>query len=205
MIYLVTGFPKSGTSGMMGSLDAGGLSVLNDLAGERILAILHDSEGRKSNPRYWEPSPQQIAEWDFPRAYDGYALKWVTNFAPSPNGVQVLAPHEYSVVVMRRHPEELRQSFEAMVRNRGIFAPEWLDYGPNQQGEYDRRIDLMLEHIEDRSDMTLNRVVRYREDLIDNPLATFRSLGWPIDAEAAAVRIKPELCYAKLEQLTVGI
>jgi hypothetical protein len=205
MIYLVTGVPKSMTSAAVGGLDAGGLQVITDSKRQEQLDQFYNSPDNIVNPRYWEPSGRQLREYDFPRAYDGHALKSLYRALP------LLAPHSYRVLVMTRHPEEIRQSYNAMHLPQAIVAERWLDYdfpdGEQQQAEYDKRINVLLEHIDNRPDMELS-AVWWAPDFNDAPLGHFTELadkGWPIDPEAAAAYIDPTKRRFVLDNLELGV
>lgn len=206
MIYVVGGMWRSGTSAMMNALRLGGLPVLHDLSRERDLERLNTPYYRL-NPAVWEPSRAQISERDFPLAYSGHVVKLMGA------GTGKLAAGEYKMLVMTRHPEEIRQSFKAMAANsRSPGAPPFLDwdppYGQQQWFEYWTRIRVITGIATVRSDIGLTREVRYREDLLADPTEVFTSLaddGWPIDPYIAANSIDEEHCRVKFEDLELGI
>lgn len=180
---------------MMGALIAGGLDAVFDPKRQRLNDV-HGDEFYQPNPAYYEPSRKQINTLGFPRMYKGKLFKvlhgGVANLAPMPDGLRV--------IFMWRNPEEIRQSYE------GFFtqskAPLILPDG------YEERMRLCLDHLANRRDVLSVTEVRYREDAIDDPAGTFARIsadGWPIDVQAAASTVKPELCRFRLEGLEVGI
>lgn len=186
---------------MMSALEAGGLAPAYDPKFTTRAKKSFECDGYNAVDEFYELGRERYLVYNFPQGIEGNLLKV---FAPL---VPTLSSDEYKIVLMTRHPEEIRQSYEAMVVNEFRSAAKWLDAGPSQQREYDDRISMLIKHIAARSDMSAE-VVRYREDLLANPLRVFmrlRSCGWPIDAELAASTIDPERCRHKLELLHVGL
>lgn len=107
MIYIVTGFMRSGTSMMCECLEAGGMSVVKSESRDRFGAA-HSDERYAVNPNgLYEPNPGDMQTDGWPRMHDGKAIKVVFPLISS------LAVHAYKVVAMLREPEEIRQSYEA--------------------------------------------------------------------------------------------
>jgi hypothetical protein len=205
LFYLTGGIEKSGTSGFVEGLHAGGLPVIFDPAVDERRNRALDTATFRANERYWEPGMGQVAEPDFPLAHDrpgGVALKL------HEKRFCILEPAAYEVVILTRHPEEIRQSWNAMFAQMGDRnrAPAWLtfDTAEAQMERYAARIRSMENHIRARRDMVHVATVRYREDLLADPLGVYRSLGWPIDPEKAAAEIDQAKCRFKLEHLTLG-
>ena len=195
MLYLVSGYMRTGTSMMMGALIAGGLEAVYSDERQR----LNDDwggDGYTPNERYWEPTATMMREEGFPRMHDGKLLKvlygGIPNLAPCPHGIRI--------VFMRRHPEEIRQSEEAFFKRRK--APPWLE-----DSGYEERMSLAVEHAHNRRDVRSVTEFQYR-DVVADPAEAFRYLrdiGWPIDAVRAAATVDPALCRFRLEELEVGI
>jgi hypothetical protein len=186
----------------MGALHAGGLQVIHDPKRTERLSLAFHTGSYDANSAYWEPSRDQWGEWDFPKQYVGdgpRAMKVLDRQIGS------LAPAEYEVVVLKRHPEEIRQSLNAMLFAGGGRAPPWLDHDEGQTGRYLDRISWIRDMVELRPDMKLAGEFWYREDVLADPLRVFLSLDWPINPVAAADSIDPSRCRVKLEALTVGI
>lgn len=185
MIYLVTGFMRSGTSMFMQALEAGGMTVVRSESRDRMNAA-HSDELYRPNPEsLYEPDVREMREPGWPRQHDGKALKVVAPFLPR------LAVHGYRVVFMRRDPEEIRQSYE------GAFG-----------------VRLRVERIEQTVFEGLRTLRNRRDvhdlvglnfaDVIDDPVSAFASLNWPIDAQAAVSVVDPSLYRFRKELLTVG-
>jgi hypothetical protein len=185
MIYIVSGFIRSGTSACMQALEAGGLSVVKD--GKRKEFNWRHKDGK------YTPNPDDLYEpnmtlWthSWPRQYDGMAIKLVVPYC------RRISAHNYKVLFMMRDPEEIRQSAEGSF---GIRVK-------TQQIETQRSEALAV--LRNRRDVKHIEVVQY-QDLIENPLEIFTKLNWPIDAKKAATVITPSQYRYRLDDLVVGL
>jgi len=188
MIYIVSGFMRSGTSMMMSCLEAGGMSVVKSERREEFGKVHSDDQYAVNANGLYEPDPAEFKESGWPRQHDGKAIKVVVPWLPH------LAVHDYRVVFMRRDPEEIRQSYEA------AFGMKL------NADEIQQRCDLAVERLNNRRDVELIEL-QYAE-VIAEPLSTFESLlyaGWPIGPVEAALAVDPSLYRFRLENLTVGI
>jgi hypothetical protein len=102
-----------------------------------------------------------------------------------------LAAHEYRVVFMRRDSEEIRQSYE------GAFG------GRVTAQQIETVIYEALRTLRNRRDVHEIVELQYA-DVIDDPVLAIASLGWTIDAQAAASVVDPSLYRFRLNRLTVG-
>ncbi len=178
----------------MQALIAGGMDAAWSEKRNR-LANAHSDEHYRPNPEgLYEVSMKEYAKVDFPLAYQGKLIKvmlWgLDSLAVNPEG--------YRVIIMRRDPEEIRQSFEAFF-GKPCRHP-WL-------GEYEKRIERAEVMLVNRRDMVSVDVVDY-EAVVGEPMAAFAILasrGWPIDPRSAADTIDPEQYRFRKELLTVGI
>lgn len=199
MIYVVSGFRRSGTSMMMKALQAGGLDALYDGEQDEGLARgADDYYALQHGESVYEPARHRFQEWNWPLAYDGKLMKCLYG------GLSQLAVNDsgYRYVFMLRDPEEIRQSDEARMLKKRTKAPAWL----NDKEYYDRMF-LAIDGLNNRMDTKSLAVFRYRE-LLEDPLAAFHELavqGWPIDAEKAAAVVDPTMCRFKIEDLTLGV
>lgn len=186
MIYVVSGYMRSGTSMMMQCLEAGGLPV----AYSHQRNILNDrcsDEHYKPNPKgLYEPADSEIGKHGWPRGHDGKAIKVV---APL---LRHLSVHEYRVVFMLRNPEEIRQSYKAAFR--GNVTCEQIEHC--QQSS--------LELLHNRRDVLTVTELQYA-DVVADPLAAIYKLNWPIDNVRAAEAVQPDLYRFRPERLTVGL
>ena len=203
MIYVVSGYRRSGTSAMMGALGAGGIPIL---AVPDFEAMNVEKDGYKINPGnffeitravYMEPFVlQQVLQ-------DGHAIKIFFD------GLPTLPAGDYRIIYMQRDPEEIKASLEitnkiitdSQVRVKTRANGEEYQskvtlqeggnkpfdvYSPYAQNE----IDWVLGICDQRNDMELT-VVDYH-DLVSDPKSVLESLNLPIDIEAASSVIKPE-------------
>jgi hypothetical protein len=187
MIYVVTGYMRTGTSMMMQALAAGGLTPAFAPERETMNARFGDEHYRPNAGGFYEVALSEYEEAGFPLAYEGKLIK-VLDWA-----VARMAPHEYRVVYMRRDPEEIRQSFEAAFGSR-------LDVS-----HYEARTARNIALLNNRKDVQLV-VCSYRQ-VIRNPSAHFLGLweeGWPVDVDAAAAAIDPARCRFRRELLVEG-
>ena len=190
MIYVVSGFMRSGTSMMMQALEAGGL--------EAAFAPQRDEMNQQFGDEHYQPNPggfyemtrQEYLEYGFPRKHEGKLLKCLWG------GLPRFVVGSYLVAFMLRDPEEIRQSFEAFF-NRP--APPFLE-------DYQERMRDGIDQLRNRKDTEV-AVLEYRE-VVDKPRETFEKLknaGWPINVDRATGVIQPDLCRFRREDLTVGI
>lgn len=194
MLYVVSGFMRTGTSMMMRALEAGGLEAVYAPSREDMRRKYSDSDYDPNEGGLYELEREQYQAIDFPRAYDGKLIKCLNM------GVVTMATMPYGImcVFMRRDVEEIRQSYDAFFgKQLGMLDPE----------TFQRRMDLIVERIENRWDVTSLTQLWFRQ-VVDNPMMYFRQLaeeGWPIDPVKAAAVVNPELCRYKVEELEVGV
>lgn len=172
---------------MMAALIAGGMDAAysekrNALANQHADELYHPNR----SGLYEVP----LSEYDapgFPLQYDGKLIKVMSW------GMRSLAVHDYRVVLMRRHPEEIRQSYE------GFFGRSI------KLDDYDPKMDALEKQLCNRRDVLSVTVIQYR-DLVEHPHRELTRLhNWPIDHDLAAATIDPEQYRFRLERLTVGI
>lgn len=192
MIHVISGYFRSGTSAMMQALIAGGMSAAWSETRNEV-ATAHADEHYSPNPNgLYEVPLKEYGGVRFPLQYHGKLIKvmlWgLDHLAVNPEG--------YRVVIMRRDPEEIRQSYEAFF---GKKCPS-LD-------EYAERIERAKSMLLNRGDVEGVTIMGYRE-VIDSPAEHFihlRRCGWPIDPLEAAATIDPAQYRFRRELLTVGI
>ena len=174
MIYLVTGFMRSGTSLMMQALEAGGLPVVRNEARDQITRF-HGGFAYEANPAgLYEVSPEEMEQPGFPRQHDGRAVKVVVA------ALGHLAVHDYRVVCMHREARQVVDSAWRAFRIKVTAATvrAWVDEG--------------VKTLDNRRDVRDVQHVAY-ENVLADPALVLKRLDWPIDAEAAAKVVKPEL------------
>lgn len=192
MLYVVSGFMRTGTSMMMRALEAGGLDAAYRQSREDMRARFADEHYDPNIGGLYELEPRDYRAVDFPRQFDGKLIKALNLGVPRMN----VMPDGMRVVFMRRDAEEIRQSYLAFF-NQHLANIETLD----------ERMDNVIERIQNRRDIKSLHVFWYRS-VVDQPVRHFEILaaaGWPIDAEAAASTVDPQHCRYRLENLTVGV
>ena len=185
MIYVVSGFPRSGTSAMMQALQAGGIDVVsNDNRSKSV--HWHDDNGYHMNPGdVYESTAKERECSSWPRQHDGKAIKVVAMWLGQ------LAVHAYRVVFMTRDAEEIRQSYEA-----AFSGKLTLDHIKDA-------IDEGLRTLHNRADVEQVTTIRY-DDLLNTPCVELERLGWDINLHAAASVVDSSLKRFDLPLLTVG-
>ena len=194
MLYVVSGFMRTGTSMMMRALEGGGLEAVYAPGRDDMRKKYADDQYDPNEGGLYELEREQYQAIDFPRAYDGKLIKClnmgVVTMATMPDGIMC--------VFMRRDVEEIRQSYDAFFgKQLGMLDPD----------TFQRRMDLIYERIENRWDVESLTELWYR-NVVEYPLLAFASManqGWPIDPEKAAAVVKPELCRFRREELTEGV
>jgi len=191
-VYIVSGFMRTGTSMMMRALEAGGMQACYRQSREDMRKRYADEHYDPNFGGLYELERKDYQKWDFPRGYEGKLIKALSLGVPQMD----VMPDGIRVVFMRRHPEEIRQSYLAFF-NRDLRGTERLD----------ERMEHIIARIENRRDVLSMDVLWYRE-VVERPLECFERLrdrGWPIDVKAAVATVNPELCRYKLERLTIGV
>jgi len=189
MIYIITGFPRSGTSMMMEALEAGGMTLAYNTDRDRIKTVsIHLDEHYQVNPSsLYEFTAAEMRQPGFPRTHDGCVVKIPSLF------LSAMAVHEYQVIFMLRDTEEIRQSYQTAF-GRDMSA-----------GMIERQVAESLLHVKNRKDCRLTEV-EYRS-VIDDPNGTFlrlHDLGWPINPNEAARIVDPTRYRFRREILTAG-
>lgn len=185
--YVVSGHPRSGTSMMMHALINGGLDG----------AYSSPRAPSSNNSAAYAPNPngffefvenEQQQPWH-PRQFSGKVLKALYGMMPQ------LAPGNYKVIFMLRHPEEIRKSNARMGRsgkrplNRALTDENYF----SKMSHYLSIADL-------RPDMEVLQV--WYRDVLTDPIAQFeriKDFGIPIDPKAAASVVNPKLYRNRIE------
>jgi hypothetical protein len=173
-VYIVSGFPRSGTSMMMRCAEAGGIPCVHSTAGDADRNRNTLIPGYVPNPHgFYEGADLDRRDWS---AYAGHAVKVMRDdLALIPPGVRC------RVAYMTRDPVEIRRSYY------GILS------GPHPETVYG-----FLDGYRDSVQSDLGRLaaaghevteMAYAEVVAD-PAGQLARLGWPMDvavAVAAAV------------------
>ncbi len=200
MIHIVSGFRRSGTSMMMKSLIEGGMDALYDPARDEQISLRDDERWKvQHGAGLFEPGRKNFNESNFPNNHDGKLIKVLFG------GLARLTPHSPGVryLLMLRHPEEIRQSDEALFQ-RTTRTPDWI----RSVETYNERVTLLIGHLQNRRDTLSVTTLQMREVVADPPaaFATLISDGWVIPDTKAAEAV-PDDSYVrfKIEDLEVGI
>lgn len=187
--YIVSGHPRSGTSMMMKSLIAGGLTGTH-MERERIV----DAENIEVQEHKYEANPggfyelgrgSGLSAW-FPRQHEGTLIKIIFR------GLAGLAPGRYKVVYMLRDPEEIIASMLKIREERGPMRTR--RQGWTRPAEYLELMRHFLSLANQRKDMDVLQV--WYGDVLSDPVKAFekvRDFGMPIDPEKAAEIVTPDL------------
>jgi hypothetical protein len=177
MIYIVSGFMRSGTSMMMRALEAGGLEAVYNPDRDKMNDQFGDEHYKINDEGFYELSRNEYLNPQFPDNYDGKLVKCLWGGMLHLRGSGTIK----NIVFMRRPIEEIADSYEAAFGHRHPAAiPELSEKLDRIQGILEQRMDVRL------------KVLNYHE-VIRDPLTAFESLGWPIDAFKAASVVKPQL------------
>jgi hypothetical protein len=175
MIYVVSGFMRSGTSMMMRALEAGGLVVAKE--DERTKAMnerwgeVGTPNGYLPNDDYYEMLIEPHLNPRFPSEFEDKVVKVMYG------GVAKLPRHQYRAIFMRRPARDIQMSMLAAFRDSTslMWAPDVFD------AHMSRIVDILRDR---RSFASVDEV--WYDDVIENPRKVFAKLDWPIDVDAAA-------------------
>jgi hypothetical protein len=174
-VYIVSGYPRSGTSMMMRALEAGGIPCVYSTQG--------DDERNRNTPGYI-PNPHgyyENAPIHDPAAWPGFAGKAVKvvrgNYHMIPAGTSL------RTVYLRRDPAEIRRSYAGLLS--GPHGPEHLAFLDN----YSEGVASDVAELESFGSVT---VLDYFA-VVSDPAGQLARLGWPIDVARAAATITASL------------
>ena len=168
MIYIVSGFVRSGTSMMMRCLEAGGPPCAYDKTRDAETKTVHG----------YHPNPNGFYELDNLHNYADLSV-----FAGKV--IKVLHADLFRifdskiplrVVYMKRNPAEIRSSYGKMIGNTAIETFDFLY-------DYDAKVDRDVQRLKDAGHEAT--ILNYA-DMVKSPETALASLGWPIDVNAAA-------------------
>lgn len=172
MIYIVSGFMRSGTSMMMRAMEAGGMQAVYSKARDTEMnARWGEADGSYvPNDSYYELAAEDYRGPEFPGQYEGKLIKCLIG------GALRLPVGECRVVVMRRPAREIALSLRAFFGS----VPAQVE----REG-FDEQMARSIEILRDRrSFLTVDEV--WYGDVIANPAAVLGKLNWPIDIDKAA-------------------
>ena len=203
MIYIVSGYRRTGTSAMMRALHAGGIPAIfmPDLE-----AANPDESGYQPNPGgLYEVGLNQYVNADFLRVIDDESVIKILF-----DGLPFLPYRDYKIIWMERDLEEIRVSTERVDKHlidssdgklRGAIDARKVTniltfccFRPYKQADMDHVLGIC----EARSDMHIIKV--QFSELIRQPKRVFTTLklmGVPINVSKAAAAIDPQLWRVK--------
>ncbi len=166
---------------MMECLSHGGLDVFSSNERENKMQYLSD-EDYTGNDTFFE-----LDNYKNLNQYNGKLIKVI-------GGRYIDLPVDSKIVIMIRHPEEIRQSFEAL-------TGKVIDYNTFTIN-YAKILKLI------KNNKRLGDIVFSYRNLLKSPRKHFKKLfdlGWPIDIKKAASQVDGSKCRFKIENLEVGI
>ena len=195
MLYIVSGFMRSGTSMMMDALSAGGRShgLRCEWSRERDEAMnaIHADSGFSPNESYREVPLQEYSGLTFPLQYDECLIKIMSW------GLREMRKITHRIVFMVRDPMEIAESMERSFGHGPVMLQDGIkqDWRQNDAAwrvGYWRQMKAAIVAAETRADCQSLTVLDYSY-VLRHPIAAMQRLPyWPIDAATAASVINPE-------------
>ena len=179
MIYIVSGYMRSGTSMMMQALEAGGMEAGYRSERDDQINANFGRDDYVPNERYFELGIENFQRLDFPECYDGKVIKCLFG------GVMLFPVYPVRIIFMRRNTESIKSSILAM-RGRILNTV--------RSPYFQKRLDQAVACLRDRRSVISLTEINF-EDVVSNPFSVFGRLqfeGWPIDPEAASRIPRPE-------------
>ncbi len=171
MIYIVSGFMRTGTKMMMEALEAGGMDVYLEV-----------------NDKYELTVEEVRTAMLNPHVADGKMYKCLAA------GVLRLAAWKYKILYMQRNYDEIKESCEKLFGPGKHVPPSISDYNSLMRyhaGVIDMRKDIQWTGIQYRA--VLEQPLKVFELLKES--------GWPIDPEKAAAAVDPAKCHHHVEMV----
>jgi hypothetical protein len=175
MMFVVTGFPRSGTSMMMRCLQFAGIAPVVSATREAAMAKRNKGEYAANPYGFFEHEEREVLRVGFLESIeDGRSIKLL------PTSLTCLPVRPTIVIWMRRDTAEIRQSYER------TFPSEDFDKKfPAWPRTHDVQIQSIQPILKDRRSITMIEV-QYR-DVIADPVGALSAL--PIDARKAAAAV----------------
>lgn len=192
MLYVVSGFMRTGTSMMMKALEAGGLDAEYRQSRDEMKKRHADESYDPNIGGLYELDKADYMSKGFPKKYNNKLIKALNMGVPQMSVME----EGIRVVFMIRDPEEIRQSYSA------FFGQELKNIE-----NYSENMKEIIERIRNRKDVISVDIFSYR-DVLENPKKYFQILkdsGWEIDVEEAIKVVDKKYCRFKKEILTEGI
>lgn len=183
MKIIVSGFPRSGTSMMMGALIEGGVPPYYDEVRQHHMMNRDDYTPNKHG--FWEVGSERFMKLGFTTDVpDRHCVKIQAIGLPILTG-----DASYKIILMRRDPDLIKESYQAAFPGE-IFEhkyPNWPDY-------YWNLMDNIKGIMGQRRDVELLEL--WMNDVIKDPkgsMERIKAMGIKLDVAKAAASIDPEL------------
>jgi hypothetical protein len=190
-VYIVSGYMRTGTSMMMGCLEAGGMEASYKKSRDEMRQSFSDKHYDPNEGGLYELEASDYRSADFPDEYKGKLIKCLMG------GIErIKVMPKIKIVFMRRDITEIAQSYEAFF---GIKSKV-------DRLNFQSKVDNIILRLRKRNDVDIN-VFWYR-DVVEDPIKHFDILknnSWPIDIKEAVKFVKPKLLRFKKEILKDNI
>ncbi len=168
-VYVVAGFPRTGTSVTVNAVHKGGISAVRELRRPRT------RKGYQDQPvDYWQPREGWWRLTD-PASAQGAVVKFLL-FADGPR-LPDMADAFYRMVVLLRDPTEVRRSTRAVNGRSGLYSEH-------------RAVCWAVQH-QRRPDVASVVLMEHRA-LMEDPRRALARLDWPINVDRAATAVLPD-------------
>jgi hypothetical protein len=178
-MYVVTGFPRSGTSMMMRCLQFAGIRPVVNPEREAVMARRNQGEYAANPYGFFEVKESDILRVGFLQGIaDDSAIKML------PTALPFIPARPTTVIWMRRDPTEIRRSYER------TFPKDDFDKKfPQWPRTHDVQLETIRPILDDRRNIEVIEI-QYA-DVISDPVAALSVL--PIDAQKAAAAVDASL------------
>lgn len=175
MLYVVTGFPRSGTSMMMRCLQFAGIAPVVSATREAVMAQRNKGDYAANPHGFFEVEEREYMRLGFLESIEnGRSIKLL------PTSLPFIPSRPTTVIWMRRNPVEIRQSCKRMYPELD-FEERW----PHWPRAHDVQIRIIRPILDDRKSIDVIEL-QYQE-IIADPVAALSVL--PIDAQKAAAAV----------------
>lgn len=179
MLYVVTGFPRSGTSMMMRCLRFAGIDPVVSARRETAMAKRNKGEYPANPYGFYEVDEREALRVGFLETIeDGRCIKLL------PTSLPCLPVRPTTVIWMRRDPAEIRKSYE-----RTFHGEDFDKKFPQWPRTHDVQVQVIRPILDDRRSIAVIEL-QYR-DVIADPVGALSVL--PIDYRRAAAAVDVSL------------